>query len=130
MGTVGESIATQFKQANADLIAAVEGMGDAQWRARSQNEQWPEWAAPGILSSRAQRGISPSRSDSGDEIPRCARDDKIPFSRRLSSFALLPLPLRALCGESLSVLRGNPVAHQERPRLEGVPQRQPALGQQ
>jgi len=41
MGTIGESLATQFEQANADLIAAVEGMGDAQWRARSQNEQWP-----------------------------------------------------------------------------------------
>jgi len=41
MGTIGESIATHFEQANADVIAAVEGMGDAQWRARSQNEQWP-----------------------------------------------------------------------------------------
>jgi hypothetical protein len=41
MGTIGESLAAQFEQANADLIAAVEGMGDARWGARTPNEQWP-----------------------------------------------------------------------------------------
>ncbi len=33
MGTKGEELATQFEQANADMIAAVEGMSEEQWRA-------------------------------------------------------------------------------------------------
>lgn len=40
MGNRAEALAKQFEQANNDVIAAVEGCSDAQWKAMTKEEGW------------------------------------------------------------------------------------------
>ncbi|HYU19490.1 MAG TPA: DinB family protein [Chloroflexota bacterium] len=41
MGQRAEALAAQFEQANADVISAIDGLSDTQWRAMCAGENWP-----------------------------------------------------------------------------------------